>query len=39
VVLAPGLPGQKARIKLMVVLGLTSDRDTIRQLFEDDGAA
>jgi L-asparaginase len=39
VVLGPGLPGQKARIKLMVALGTTSDLATIRRLFEDDGAA
>jgi L-asparaginase len=36
VVLAPGLPGQKARIKLMVALGQTSDPDTLRALFEHD---
>lgn len=39
VVLGPGLPGQKARIKLMVALGATSDLEVIRRLFEDDGVA
>jgi L-asparaginase len=37
VVLGPELPGQKARIRLMVALGASSDVATIRRLFEDDG--
>jgi L-asparaginase len=28
------LPGPKARIKLMVALGLTADRERLRRLFE-----
>jgi len=28
------LPGQKARIKLMVALGVTSDQAVLRRLFE-----
>jgi L-asparaginase len=39
VVLAPGLPGQKARIKLMVALGLTTDVDGVRALFDHDEPA
>jgi L-asparaginase len=31
------LPGQKARIKLMVALGLTSDVARIRETFEEPG--
>jgi L-asparaginase len=31
------MPGPKARIKLMVALGLTSDVPTIRRLFDDTG--
>ena len=31
------LPGQKARIKLMLALGQTRDRDHLRALFEADG--
>jgi L-asparaginase len=29
------LPGQKARIKLMVALSITDDPDRIRAIFED----
>jgi L-asparaginase len=36
VILGPELPGQKARIRLMVALGATSDRETLRRCFEDD---
>ncbi len=35
VIPAPGLSGQKARIMLMVALGLTSDREIIRSIFRD----
>ncbi|HEV2109574.1 MAG TPA: asparaginase [Thermomicrobiales bacterium] len=35
VIPAPGLPGQKARVMLMVALGLTSDREIIRRIFRD----
>jgi L-asparaginase len=35
VIPADGLPGQKARIKLMVALGTTSDPAEIRRLFEE----
>ncbi|MFS8541832.1 MAG: hypothetical protein LOD89_07060 [Tissierellales bacterium] len=28
------LPGQKARIKLMLILSITDDMDTIRSYFE-----
>jgi L-asparaginase len=35
VVFGGDLPGPKARVKLMVALGLTSDPDEIRRLFED----
>lgn len=35
VILGGDLPGPKARIKLMVALGVTSDRDSLRRLFED----
>lgn len=38
VILGQDLPGQKARIKLMVALGVASDPDTIRALFEDPSA-
>ncbi len=31
------LPGQKARIKLMVALGVTSDRTELRKIFSDSG--
>lgn len=34
VILGGDLPGPKARIKLMVALGLTSDAERIRELFE-----
>ena len=37
VILGPELPGQKARIKLMVALGLTSDVARVRALFEEAG--
>jgi L-asparaginase len=37
VILAGELPAQKARIKLMVALGLTSDPSEVRALFESDG--
>jgi L-asparaginase len=33
VIFAEGLNGQKARIKLMVALGQSKDRDTIQQMF------
>jgi len=33
VLFADGLNGQKARLKLMVVLGVAEDRDTIHQLW------
>jgi L-asparaginase len=36
VIFAPELPGPKARIKLMVALGHTSDRARLRQIFEGD---
>ena len=36
VILGPELPGQKARIRLMVALGATSDRETLRRFFEAD---
>ncbi len=35
VILGKNLPGQKARIKLMLILSLTKDMDTIRNMFED----
>lgn len=35
VIFGDRLPGQKARIKLMVALGKTTDRDIIRNLFEE----
>jgi L-asparaginase/Glu-tRNA(Gln) amidotransferase subunit D len=35
VILAPGLPAAKARIKLMVALGHTGDRDALRRIFEE----
>jgi len=35
VILADHLPAQKARIKLMVALGMTSDLEAIRAIFED----
>jgi L-asparaginase len=38
VVFGQDLPGPKARIKLMVALGLTSDPAEIRRIFAD-GAA
>jgi L-asparaginase len=34
VIFGGDLPGPKARVKLMVALGLTSDPDEIRTLFE-----
>ena len=34
IVLAGELTGQKARLKLMLVLGLTTDTDTIRTYFD-----
>ena len=37
VVFGGEMPGPKARIKLMVALGLTSDLDEIRRLFDDLG--
>jgi L-asparaginase len=37
VVLGPELPGQKARIRLMVALGATSDLESLRRIFGDDG--
>jgi L-asparaginase len=37
VVFAGDLPGQKARIKLMVALGVTDDTARIREIFEADG--
>ena len=39
VVFAPELPGPKARIKLMVVLGATSDPREVRALFEPSSLA
>lgn len=39
VILGQDLPGPKARIKLMVALGLTSDTARIRRIFEEDGSA
>ena len=36
VILGPELPGQKARIRLMVALGATSELSAIRRFFEDD---
>ncbi|MBI3932258.1 MAG: asparaginase [Acidobacteria bacterium] len=38
VVFCQELPGQKARIKLMVALGVTTDPAEIRRLFEDETA-
>ncbi len=38
VILAGGLPGHKARIKLMVGLGLTRDMARLKAMFEDEGA-
>ncbi len=35
VIFVKNLPGQKARIKLMLILSLTKDMDTIRNMFED----
>ncbi len=35
VIFGKNLPGQKARIKLMLILGLTNDLDIIRNIFED----
>jgi L-asparaginase len=39
VIFAPNLPGPKARIKLMVALGVTTDRDRLRAIFETVPAA
>ena len=36
VIFGQDLPGPKARIKLMVALGITSDASTIRPMFEGD---
>lgn len=36
VILGGHLPGQKARIKLMVALGVTRERDALRRIFEED---
>jgi L-asparaginase len=36
VILGGDLPGPKARIKLMVALGVTRDREALRRLFEQD---
>ena len=36
VILGSNLPGQKARIKLMLALSITNDVETIRNLFEKD---
>lgn len=36
VIFGDRLPGQKARIKLMVVLGRTTDKEEIRKIFEQD---
>jgi L-asparaginase len=36
VILGDSLSGQKARIKLMVILGKTQDVDEIKYLFEQD---
>lgn len=38
VIFAPDLPGPKARIKLMVALGVTNDRDRLRAIFETEPA-
>jgi L-asparaginase len=38
-ILGGDLPGPKARIKLMVALGVTSEHDELRRLFEADGSA
>jgi L-asparaginase len=38
VIFAPNLPGPKARIKLMVALGVTTDHDRLRALFETEPA-
>ena len=38
VIFAGDLPGQKARIKLMVALGISSEPAAIRRMFEGDGA-
>jgi len=35
VILGDNLSGQKARIKLMLILGLTKDMDEIKSLFEE----
>jgi L-asparaginase len=34
VILGGNLPGQKARMKLMLILGKTTDYDEVRELFE-----
>ncbi|MGB9680077.1 MAG: asparaginase [Thermoanaerobacteraceae bacterium] len=36
VILGDNLPGQKARIKLMIALGYTNNHDEIREIFERD---
>jgi L-asparaginase len=38
IILGGDLPGPKARIKLMVALGLTPDLVEIRRIFEADGS-
>ena len=37
VIFGPDLPGPKARIKLMVALGMSSDPAEVRRVFEGDG--
>jgi L-asparaginase len=39
VILGQDLPGSKARIKLMVALGISSDPGDVRRMFEGEGAA
>jgi hypothetical protein len=36
VILGGDLPGPKARIKLMVALGVTGEREALRRIFEED---
>ena len=35
VIFGNNLPGQKARIKLMLILSITNNMETIRNLFEE----
>ncbi|MDW7678624.1 MAG: asparaginase, partial [Bacillota bacterium] len=36
VIFGGDLPGQKARIKLMLALGMTQEREAVRHIFEQD---